>query len=282
MPYKANVLKVMIASPGDVELERNLIREVIYEWNVINSDTRKVVLLPVSWETHSVPEMGDRAQGIINKQLLKGCDLLIGVFWTRIGTPTGEYPSGSVEEIQEHIKAKKPVMLYFSSAPVRPDGIDEDQYSELKKFRELCKSNGLYETYFNPNEFKSKFNRQLQIKLNKDLPQLLLTGGAVIENTITESTLPDIPDMSREAQILLKEASQDQNGDIFQLHFIGGWQVQSNGKTFGNSSSSREQAIWEGAIDELERLGLIKDRGNERELFGVTREGYQIADIITL
>jgi len=95
MSYKATVFKVMIASPSDVASERNLIREILHEWNVINSDMRKIVLLPIAWETHSSPEMGDRPQAIINKQL-KDCDLLVGVFWARIGTATGEYPSGTV------------------------------------------------------------------------------------------------------------------------------------------------------------------------------------------
>jgi hypothetical protein len=30
-------------------------------------------------------------------------DILMGVFWTRLGTPTGKAPSGTVEEI-EHFR----------------------------------------------------------------------------------------------------------------------------------------------------------------------------------
>lgn len=105
MSYNATVYKVMIASPNDVSAERSIVREVLSEWNVVNADIRNQVLLPVGWETHSVPEMGDHPQAIINKQILHDCDLLVGVFWTRIGTATGTYASGTVEEIEEHIKA---------------------------------------------------------------------------------------------------------------------------------------------------------------------------------
>ncbi len=121
MSYFATVFKVMIASPGDVAAERSVIRELLTEWNVVNADSRKIVLLSVGWETHSVPEMGNRPQEIINKQILHGCDLLIGVFWTRIGTATGNFASGTVEEIEEHVKTGKPAMLYFSASPVVPD-----------------------------------------------------------------------------------------------------------------------------------------------------------------
>jgi hypothetical protein len=57
MSYKAEVYKVMIASPGDVNEERKIIREVLSEWNAVNSEMRKIVLLPVGWETHSAPEI---------------------------------------------------------------------------------------------------------------------------------------------------------------------------------------------------------------------------------
>lgn len=103
MSYNAKVFNVMIASPGDVASERAIIRDVIYEWNAVHSLTRNIVLLPIGWESHSSPEMGASAQTIINNQVLDKCDLLIGVFWTRIGTATSEYSSGTVEEIEKHI-----------------------------------------------------------------------------------------------------------------------------------------------------------------------------------
>ena len=168
MSYNATVFKVMIASPGDVLSERNIIRELLADWNVVNADSKQVVLLPVGWETHSVPEMGDRPQAIINRQVLRGCDLLIGVFWTRIGTATGKFASGSVEEIEEHIRADRPVMLYFSNSPVPPDSMDPEQYQKLKAFRKSCRSRGLYESYADIGDFRAKLYRQLQLKINQD------------------------------------------------------------------------------------------------------------------
>lgn len=67
MSYKAITFNVMIASPGDVASERAIIRDVIYEWNAVHSGARKIVLLPIGWETHSSPEMGAPAQQIINR-----------------------------------------------------------------------------------------------------------------------------------------------------------------------------------------------------------------------
>src|SRR5258708_4201917 len=139
MSYIAQVLKIMIASPGDVAAERNVIRDVVHDWNATHSEERAQVLLPIGWETHSAPEMGDRPQEIINRQLLRGCDLLIAVFWTRIGSPTGKADSGTVEEIEEHIAAGKPAMVYFSGAPVHLESVQAEQYAALKQFRESCR-----------------------------------------------------------------------------------------------------------------------------------------------
>lgn len=71
MAYEAQVIRIMIASPSDVQEERTKIREIIYEWNDIHAADKKSVLLPISWDTHSTPEMGDRGQAIINKQVLQ-------------------------------------------------------------------------------------------------------------------------------------------------------------------------------------------------------------------
>jgi Domain of unknown function (DUF4062) len=110
MTFQANVFRVLIASPSDVQAERELIVRVIQEWNDANAVERQVALLPVRWETHTTPELG-RPQEIINRQIVDSCDLLIGVFWTRIGSPTDEAESGTLEEIERVASQGKLVLL---------------------------------------------------------------------------------------------------------------------------------------------------------------------------
>lgn len=159
MSYAAIVYKVMIASPSDVGAERSVVREVVGRWNNAHSDSRGIVLMPIGWETHSAPEMGDRPQAILNRQISAECDLLVGVFWTRIGTATGQYASGSVEEIEEHMKAGKPTMLYFSTAPVVYGSVDREQYDQLMAFKDSCRSRGVYEEYNDLSDFRQKLDQ---------------------------------------------------------------------------------------------------------------------------
>lgn len=46
MGFQANVLKVMIASPGDVAIERELVTQELYRWNNANAVSRKLMLQP--------------------------------------------------------------------------------------------------------------------------------------------------------------------------------------------------------------------------------------------
>lgn len=166
MAFDAKVLRVLVASPGDVGEERMIIPEVINEWNAVSAFQSKVILMPVKWETNSAPLLGDRPQAIINEQLVRECDLLVGVFWTRIGTQTGVSISGTAEEIEQFVELGKPVMLYFSQSPIDPEKIDIDQFSTLKKFKEKMRLRGLTESYAGMPDFRQKFGRQLGINLN--------------------------------------------------------------------------------------------------------------------
>jgi len=172
MPFDGKIFRVLVASPGDVGEERNVIPEIINEWNAVNAFNTKVLLMPVKWETHSAPLLGDRPQAIINEQLVKECDLLVGVFWTRIGTNTGIAISGTAEEIEQFVTLNKPVMLYFSQSPVDPDKIDLEQFAILRSFKEKMRLKGLTETYTNIPDFRQKFSRQLSINIGNIVTSL--------------------------------------------------------------------------------------------------------------
>jgi hypothetical protein len=255
----------MIASPGDVQAERDTVREVVHEWNAVNAVRRGIVLLPVGWETDLAPEMGDAPQTIIDKRILKDADLLIGIFWTRIGTPTANYASGAVEEIEEHLVAKKPAMLYFSMAPAVLDAVDPDQYKGLKAFRDSCKSRGVYDTYNNLGDFRRKLSTGLQITLNSDL-----FGGTGGPTPVANTGLSD------DAKKILEAASAD--GTIMFEHFGGGVELSANGEVFNEDSSPRTVAKWESVLSELENAGFIKAASEKREVFQVTQAGFTAAD----
>ena len=281
MAYMATVIPVMIASPGDVTEERNVIRSVIHDWNDINSFTSKVILTPIGWETHSSPELGARPQELINTRILKNCDLLVGVFWTRLGTPTGNAKSGTVEEIEEHIKSGKPAMIYFSSKPVAPESLDSEQYAEVQSFKKRCKELGLVEEFENMEQFREKFAKQLPICLTNN-PYMQsrieenLSGTTAITNSYNEDIRERIK-ISEEAKELLKTAASRDDGTILKISTLGGRTIQAGGQAFGGSRG-RESAKWENALEELVNLDLVTERGYKGEVFELTYKGWKVAD----
>ncbi|MCZ4304549.1 hypothetical protein O4G98_07365 [Zoogloeaceae bacterium G21618-S1] len=167
MPFNAKVYKILIASPGDVSREREAIAEVVARWNNMNSESQGVMLMPVGWETHSAPLLGDRAQGIINEQLVSGCDMLVGVFWTRLGSPTGASESGTVEEIEWFIKNGRPVMLYFSGQQVDIGSLDLEQLQALRAFQKKMQKIGLTGAYRDITDFKEQLLSQISINIQR-------------------------------------------------------------------------------------------------------------------
>ncbi len=160
-------IKILIASPADVDKEREIAEKVIKDWNIVNSDERKLTIEPVLWESHSAPESGDRIQGILNKQIVDGCDAAIGIFWTRIGTDTGVALGGAMEEIERLEGMGKLVMIYFSLDDL-PHDVDTEQLQGVRAFKakRQCKGDVLGE-YENPDYFRRKLTHHLGVQVRR-------------------------------------------------------------------------------------------------------------------
>lgn len=146
MSFNANVLRVAIASPSDVQDARNAVEKVLHDWNAANSAAKKVVLLPWRWETSSVPLLGSHPQDIINMQGIDSADIVIALFGSRLGAPTPDAVSGTVEEIKRALQSEKPVHLYFSTADI-PYNVDTSQVEGLREFKTAIQQRGLYKEF---------------------------------------------------------------------------------------------------------------------------------------
>lgn len=268
MPYAARVIELMIASPSDVEEERAIARSEIYGWNSLYSREENMVLLPIDWKTHATPDLSRSAQDHINETVLARADMLIGVFWTRVGSPTEKAISGSVEEIERHVAAGKPAMLYFSNRPVPPDAVDSHQVENLREFREWAQKRGLIETFTTLEDFRGKIRSHIARKVREKFYDQ-------IDLVINNQKSVEISDAAKE---LLKSAAISEDQIEF-LDYIGGQELNAGEKTFlTGSASNREVAKWKSALNELEQSGLIVDLSHKGEIFELTHAGYELAD----
>jgi hypothetical protein len=185
MTYIASVANVLIAYPRDASQERDIIRDQIRAWNAAHSRDRKIVLEPVEWETHSMPDASGPAQLVINKQILHQADLLIAVFKNTLGTPTTSYKSGTVEELERHLSVGKQVMIYFSSEDI-PRNHDEHQLKALESFKAWCREKYLYFDYKDHETLRREFTRHIAARMQPGGGLIPCPGGILATLNVSE------------------------------------------------------------------------------------------------
>jgi len=151
---------VLIASPSDVAGLRDLASEVMHQWNSEHSDRLGVVLLPIRHERDVVPQSGSPPQQAVNEQIVNDCDLCIAIFHSRIGTPTGDAESGTVEEIQRVRDSGKPVAIYFCEERL-PSDTDPVQLQKLRSYRADCEKRGFVVAFTEPDQLRARLHHYL-------------------------------------------------------------------------------------------------------------------------
>lgn len=94
--------RLLISSPSDIAGDDlAAVKEAINRWNVIYGQQFGAVVVPVHWQLHSAAEHGIRPQASLNAQLVENVDIVVALFWHRLGSPTGGEESGTAEEISK-------------------------------------------------------------------------------------------------------------------------------------------------------------------------------------
>lgn len=166
MTRYALIRRIMIAAPADAD---NLVEQAfkaIHEKNQSNYLSNEL-LEPVNWKTSTRPGFNTSgAQAEINAQLLQHSDILIAIFRNKLGVPTADHESGTVEEIKQHIQSARPAMVYFSDEPL-PQHHDSTEFNKLKQFKTWCYNNGRMGTFNNPEDFHKTLQHHLSLLLNQ-------------------------------------------------------------------------------------------------------------------
>lgn len=178
------IFEVFIASPVDVEPEREALETVVSEFNRTWSDTHRANLELVKWETHSRPAVGRDAQDVINGQVSSNYDIFLGIMWGRFGTATARAGSGTEEEFQiAYDRLKKgdrvQIMFYFKDAGIPPSEVDAKQIAQVQSFKRkiIDEYGGLYCKFETRDDFLAKAREHL----SKTVQDLLDASGSNVE-----------------------------------------------------------------------------------------------------
>lgn len=166
MTDSRKVVKVFLASPGDLGEERKSAKAVVEEFNNQFADVFGCQVVLVGWED-TVSVFG-RPQATINRELER-CELFVGLMWKKWGTPpdtTGTYSSGFEEEYETTIRrrlseGRPEISILFKeidSELLRDPGNDLKRVLAFKE-KLIAEKKILFEGFGDIREFDKKFRR---------------------------------------------------------------------------------------------------------------------------
>lgn len=161
------LIKVFLASPGDVAEERRLAKRVEEDLNKTLISNMNISIRIYGWED-TLPSNG-RPQEIINREL-DDCELFVGILWKRWGTNpanNGIYTSGFEEEFERALErcnsSKMQMSIFFRDIE---ESLLVDPGEQLRKvitFKQKIIENKevLFGNYAEPQDFERYLHRNL-------------------------------------------------------------------------------------------------------------------------
>ncbi|MGH8064756.1 MAG: DUF4062 domain-containing protein [Candidatus Entotheonellia bacterium] len=176
--HQAQVLRIVVASPGDVQAERNTLPAVVDELNNGIALEHGLRLELSRWETDAYPGFHPEGpQGLIDPILhIEDCDILIGIFWKRFGTPVKDAKSGTEHEFQQAYEAWRrqchpQIMVYFNQRAYAPKTKEEaTQWGQVLDFQQNFPKEGLWWPYKGKSHFEKLVRNHLTQFIHHQTP----------------------------------------------------------------------------------------------------------------
>ena len=146
-------MNVFVSSPSDVYEERDIFDGVVRDLNNTWMDALGIMLKTKKWETNVPAKITNQDQTDIIIEEIGEYDIHIGIMWSRFGSPTNEYESGTEQEFRTALnyykEYKKPLIkFYFSKREFRLETQEEiEQFSQVKNIENEIKNIGIIKHY---------------------------------------------------------------------------------------------------------------------------------------
>lgn len=230
-----SVIRIVVASPADVSIERNLLgTRVIPELNQSTFHNTGTVLQLNRWEELVPPGFHrEDPQAWIDRFLqVTHCQILICIFWKRFGFPTPDGSTGTAHEFLSAYEVWKQtgspqLMIYFKEGMDNmPSRSEMEQIQQVLDFREKLQEEGqsLYRTYRDETDFEGEIRRHLtqmiqSLQQNSSLPVL---SRDISRSQPSSPTL--IPDPVSQIEVLLVTVTKVETQAVLQA----AWDLTGN------------------------------------------------------
>lgn len=190
------IVRIFLASPGDLSDERGVAKAVVDETNTLLAETFGYQIELIGWE--DTVSIYGRPQATINRELER-CEYFIGLMWKKWGTPPdtrGKYSSGFEEEfdlsMQRRSRESLPeISLFFKEIDAEYLKDPGPDLQKVIKFKEKLTNEKLilYEPFKDIQDFERKIRRcivkyltELQTQEIKERPPQTPTSALRNEN----------------------------------------------------------------------------------------------------
>jgi hypothetical protein len=175
MPRQVFEFRVVVASPADVFDCREAVLTAINEISRI-FESRKIAIRGLNWEEYASPGIDAEPQAVINRQLLRDYDILIAIFGTKLGSPTANFRSGTIEELEHALGDKDNPMaidrahVYFRDKIDSLSRVSADDLRQVENYRDELKTRGVLFRTFNGNE---ELQREVRVNIQRAVTKFL-------------------------------------------------------------------------------------------------------------
>lgn len=154
-------INLFISCPGDIIDELNSIEVIVKEINKTFGNISNFSIQIIHWNEDTYTDVGADGQDIINKQIVY--DILVGILWMKLGTPTKRDKSGTVEEINRAIEnPEKQQLIYFKTAtPSNLNTINTAELNDVMSFKKELSDKLLYKEFEDIEKFETLFRINL-------------------------------------------------------------------------------------------------------------------------
>jgi hypothetical protein len=167
LPPHRRPARIFIASPGDALEERATAEQVVRSLSRSSESQGGPSVEPVLWEMDAAPGVGRPQQRVLDHVQLEAVEVFVGIFRSRLGTPTGRAASGTVEEFDLAYssweqRSSPEILIYFFEGQ-QPEHVDRQQLDRLGRFRQSLEGRLLSWTYESTEGFSKLLSRHLDL-----------------------------------------------------------------------------------------------------------------------
>jgi len=213
MAYKTSSVRIFIASPGDVSMDREKTKDIVSEIKRESRISKKLGIQceTFDWENSTGKKKFGSLQEMMNNSISE-YNIYVVILWkcfiTRL-EDTGSKIEEELKKILNNYQNNEPskfwLMFYFRESAIPQSEIIKEhvykQFLQLAQFKSEAQKKGISTTYNDDKEFKNKFGEYIVSILNKIGPPVKLSINVKRDKEFKSKYLKSVEKDIKEYQI---------------------------------------------------------------------------------